>query len=409
MDEYYRELLDEAYDRFADDLLSTSALSVARGYDREDRDLWALLVALSDYGVDVQGVLIPMLGGLADHLAATGMTLTEVVTSRREVLSSFPWRGRRGVVGWRHRFLRGEVLGALLHSLSSMIEKWGSVTELARSTYDGDAGELIFSLAREIREGALGRLGDPSALSRIAPDPDRPQRSTMKTLTLYLRWMARREYPDLGLWRFVDQSGLYPSLNPGTARTMNRVFDGKDEGRLRVRSLRWEDVEAARELMREINPRDPAKYDYVFSRPSIMGYCAPHFEERVCTYCPLRELCRSSRQVRLGRALRSRVEEAILRRCLETWRDEVADYEVEVPLGRYRADAVVHYRWCEHAVVEVERELNDASVGQVLKYRREYYRLRGEMPRAVIAVEKVNDDGLRRELESELGLKVIVC
>jgi hypothetical protein len=31
------------------------------------------------------------------------------------------------------------------------------------------------------------------------------------------------------------------------------------------------------------------------------------------------------------------------------------------------------------------------------------------MPRAVIAVEKVNDDGLRRELESELGLKVIVC
>ncbi|MGC9178558.1 MAG: hypothetical protein ACP5G6_09185, partial [Conexivisphaera sp.] len=87
MDEYYRELLDEAYDRFADDLLSTSALSVARGYDREDRDLWALLVALSDYGVDVQGVLIPMLGGLADYLAATGMTLTEVVTSRREILT----------------------------------------------------------------------------------------------------------------------------------------------------------------------------------------------------------------------------------------------------------------------------------------------------------------------------------
>ena len=90
MNEYHRKLLDEAYDRFADDLLSTSALSVARSYDRDDRDLWALLVALSDYGVDVQGVLIPMLGGLADYLMATWMTVTDLVRSNREVLGLVP-------------------------------------------------------------------------------------------------------------------------------------------------------------------------------------------------------------------------------------------------------------------------------------------------------------------------------
>ncbi len=414
MDDYHRAVLDDAYERFKEDLKTTSALAAARDYDGRDRDLWALLVALADYQVSVRGKLLPMLLALSDYLRASGETITEAITSDRAAFRSFEWRGEPGRRGWEHRFLRGQVFEGLLNALSYLVAEHGSVTDLARSLYRGDVAELIFSLAREIRKGASQTVKDLHALSLIAPDPDRDpnERSTMKTLTLYVRWMARREYPDMGLWDFIDPSLLYPSINEGTARTINRVFFGKDAGSLRVGSQKWRDVESARDLMRKINPKDPAKYDYVFSRPSIMGYCARDFESRTCRYCPLREMCRASRvpeAVGEKRALKSPEENAILERHLVQLGAKAEWVDKEVPLGRYRADAIIHFRGDGDQVAEVERELNDAAVGQVLKYRHEYYRLMKKMPKATIVVKVVRDDELRRSLESELGIDVAVA
>ncbi|WP_449463026.1 DUF2400 family protein [Tardisphaera miroshnichenkoae] len=248
MDDYYRAVLDDAYERFKGDLTTTSALAAARNYEGSDRDLWALLVALADYQVSVRGKLLPMLLGLSDYLRASGESITEAVTSDRAAFYSFEWRDQPGKRGWEHRFLEGGVFEGLLGALSYLVREHGSVTELARSLYQGDVAELIFSLAREIRKGASRTVKNLAALSLIAPDPDKgpSERSTMKTLTLYVRWMGRREYPDMGLWDFIDPSLLYPSINEGTARTVSRVFSGKDAGPLRVSSQKWRDVETAR-------------------------------------------------------------------------------------------------------------------------------------------------------------------
>ncbi|MGC8670866.1 MAG: hypothetical protein ACP5SK_03555 [Thermoprotei archaeon] len=74
-----RRDLDRAYERFKRYLGTTSALAAARSYEGSDQDLWALLVALSDYQVKVQGVLLPMLLGLSDHLRASGESVTEAL------------------------------------------------------------------------------------------------------------------------------------------------------------------------------------------------------------------------------------------------------------------------------------------------------------------------------------------
>jgi len=414
MEDYYRAVLDDAYERFKDDLEKTSALAAARNYEGSDKDLWVLLVALADYQVSVRGKLLPMLLGLSDYLRASGKSITEVVTSNRAALHSFEWRDQPGNKrGWEHRFLKGDTFEGLLSALSYLVQEHGSVTEFVRSIYQGDVAELVFSLAREIRKGASRVVKEPSRLSKIAPDPDKGpnERSTMKTLTLYVRWIVRREEPDLGLWRFVDLSLLYPSINGGTARTINRVFFGKDDGLLRVKPQNWRDVEAARELMMKINPEDPAKYDYVFSRPSILGYCTRDFVNVHCQYCAMQEMCKASRApkpVGEKKALKSPEENAMLDRYQARQGKRVEVVDREVPLGRYRADAIIRFRGNGDQVAEVERELNDNAVGQVLKYRYEYFRLKKKMPKATIIVGKIRDDELRRHLESELGIDVVV-
>ena len=150
-----RRDLDRAYERFKHYLGTTSALAAARSYEGSDQDLWALLVALSDY--QVQGVLLPMLLGLSDHLRASGESVTEAITSDRAAFHSFQWKGHPGYRGWYHRFLTGDAFEGLLDSLSSIVKEKGSITELARSVYGGDVAKLIFSLAREIRTRANGR------------------------------------------------------------------------------------------------------------------------------------------------------------------------------------------------------------------------------------------------------------
>ncbi|MGC8636347.1 MAG: hypothetical protein ACP5T5_04895 [Thermoprotei archaeon] len=72
-----RRDLEGAYECFKRYLGTTSALAAARSYEGSDQDLWALLVALSDY--QVQGVLLPMLLGLSDHLKASGESVTEAL------------------------------------------------------------------------------------------------------------------------------------------------------------------------------------------------------------------------------------------------------------------------------------------------------------------------------------------
>ena len=47
-------------------------------------------------------------------------------------------------------------------------------------------------------------------------------------------------------------------------------------------------------LFRNINSEDLVKYDYVFSRSAIMGYCAKDTARNRCYLCPLNEICSSA-------------------------------------------------------------------------------------------------------------------
>lgn len=413
--DFIRLSLDDAYERLKDEYVRTSALAAVREYSPRsivDLECWALFCATVDFQVPVARHLVPMLRGLLRRIEGLGLKFIDLVSDEgvaRSVLESFEWGNR---VGFRHRFLRVEHAVALLRGLGYLLEAHGSVGELVRRLYreglerspEEPLEHAIKELAGALRGFVSRYVADPGDLGRLVPDPGGP--SAMKRLCLYFRWMVR-PYPDLGQWTFIDRRHLLVSLDEGVSRVLRRALG------LRIPRVSWEAVRQVTAFLRSVNPSDPAKYDYVLSRPAIMGYCARSPHDCACTLCPLSTLCRSARLPEAPPPQRplSPGERELLERFVRLHSARLGVDErgvlTEYPIGRYRVDAVLHSRDCTWYVVEVERELNDQAVGQVIKYRAMLYRHKRVLPRAVVVCERA-DPRLAEALRVDPGIEIVV-
>ncbi|MRI83180.1 MAG: TIGR02757 family protein [Nitratiruptor sp.] len=84
--------------------------------------------------------------------------------------------------------------------------------------------------------------------------------SAYKRWNLFLRWMVRREWPDLGLWKGVDPAHLIIPLDTHLCRI------ARQWGLLKGRRC---NLEAAIELTRKLrsfDPADPTRYDFALYR-----------------------------------------------------------------------------------------------------------------------------------------------
>ncbi len=114
-----------------------------------------------------------------------------------------------------------------------------------------------------------------------------------KRINLFLRWMVRDEYPDLGLWnKYYSKSKLIIPLGTEIRRTAGRIFCLGELGNTRKNAL------MLTRKLKEINPDDPIKYDFVISRPAILGLCNKDLGSSFCNLCPLRNVCRTYRERR---------------------------------------------------------------------------------------------------------------
>lgn len=83
------------------------------------------------------------------------------------------------------------------------------------------------------------------------------KKSSCKRLYLYLRWAIRKESPvDLGLMNFMPQSELMIPLDVHVARQARAL------GLLSRTYNDWWAVQELTDALRQLDPEDPAKYDY---------------------------------------------------------------------------------------------------------------------------------------------------
>ena len=407
---YVIHFLDETYDRLKDIYSSTSALGVVRAYSPRnsiDLELWALFCAITDFQINVVKWLIPMLFGLYKEIESQGLKFIDLINDlhmARRILATFSWGKNKK--GFTHRFIKLEDLIYLFSSLKILLANYGSLKDFVRQLYEHAINEnlnepleyVIKGLARELRKYIAVIYRIPGTL---LPNPS--GRSAFKRLCLFLRWMVR-PYPDLSLWNFIDKHFLLVSLDVGILRTVSRVFSVKFSG-----GSTWTNVLKVTRLFRKINSEDPAKYDYVFSRPTIMNYCAKDPAKSRCYLCPLNEICNSAylpSKLKV-KPLVSRKEREILNDFLEISGNKFDVFKTEYAIGNRSIDAVAHDRDCNWYVIEVEDKLNYMAIGQIVTYRKIFAETMKIKPIAIIICREASYD-LKTACEVDIGVKVIL-
>jgi uncharacterized protein (TIGR02757 family) len=183
------------------------------------------------------------------------------------VASLAPRAAAARLAGFRHRWLDGRDVACLLYFTRQMRERHGSVEAFfaqGLSPGDADVGPALVSFterALDLDHGGLyrgRRLPADAGVRYFFPSPEAG--SACKRLNLYLRWMARRDGVDLGVWRQPDPSQLVLPLDAHTFAIARRI-------RLtRYRSPGWAMAKDVTRRLRALDPADPVKYDFAFHR-----------------------------------------------------------------------------------------------------------------------------------------------
>ena len=219
-------------------------------------------------------------------------TLTRVLgpspaDSVRRFDPAAPHRELRAMV---HRWTRGVDLVALLWLLRQMMERSGSLEAFFLEGYRDDHEDFgpalnSFStraLALDMRR-AYRRQPRRAGVCYFFPRPSAG--SACKRLNLFLRWMARTDEVDLGVWKGVPASKLIVPLDTHVIRL------GRCLRLTKYTSPGWRMAADITASLRALNPDDPVRFDFSLCHVGMMNACG-FGRKQGDSQCPLKGLCR---------------------------------------------------------------------------------------------------------------------
>jgi uncharacterized protein (TIGR02757 family) len=152
----------------------------------------------------------------------------------------------------------------------------------------GPIGPTLERFARTFLEAELGQVFPGGRISRgyrhLFPLPS--MGGPCKRLHLFLRWMVRREAPDLGLWTSVSPARLLIPVDTHI-ENMSRAI-----GLTGRRSRNWRMAEEITARLALLDAADPVKYDFALCHTRMAGDCRDRRDPVVCPPCGLRGVCR---------------------------------------------------------------------------------------------------------------------
>lgn len=184
--------------------------------------------------------------------------------------------------GFKHRWATGDDVAVLLAGAREVQRERGGLEDAFLGHDEGgeDYTEALAGLRGEIIAAGRAVTG-LDAGAPLLPDP--AAGSAAKRWHLMLRWFARRDEVDLGIWRRVDTGRLLMPLDTHIFRISRRL------GLTRRRTA---GLAAAREItarLRELDPVDPVRWDFALTRLGMLGGCGVN--DPRCVDCPLVGLC----------------------------------------------------------------------------------------------------------------------
>lgn len=249
--------LDELYRRYDTSTLDPDPLQPVRAQRRAaDREVVGLIASGLAFGnvVQIKRSVTAVLGILGPRPADVVADLD-------------PQEAARWLHGFRHRWLDGRDVACLLTFAGQMRASHGSIEAFfAEGLANGatDVGPALASFSQRalaLDHGGLypgTRLPARAGVRYFFPSPEKG--SACKRLNLYLRWMARHDGVDLGVWRRPDPSQLVLPLDAHTQAIARRLRF------TRYRSPGWAMALDITRRLRRFDPADPVKYDFALYR-----------------------------------------------------------------------------------------------------------------------------------------------
>jgi uncharacterized protein (TIGR02757 family) len=275
-----KQRLDELHDRYVGEAsLALDPLCIPRRFaDPADQELTAFVAAHLAYGR-----VAPMLHAIEAALAPMGprpalwlaqRTPAEVQEALSEALASWCWRFHTGedmshwIAAWARLDRESGGHGLQPHLMPD-----------EEHTAEARLSALMLRLRRELPESPGLRFNLPDPLAGAA----------CKRWRMFLRWMVRTEWPDLGLWTAYPRADLVMPLDTHVARISRFIGLGlrqTPDGKLAA------EITAS---LRRLCLEDPLRYDFPIAHLGILGDCPGRRQLPGCANCPLVDLCRAGR------------------------------------------------------------------------------------------------------------------
>ena len=282
-----KERLDELSGLYHADYLYSDPLKYLHRYsEAEDREVVGLLVSSLAYG------------RVAQIFKSVEQCLLRMGPSPAEYVKNFsPERDSADFEGFVHRFNRGIDISCLLWFMKQVLDGEGTLSALFKRLFEASPEESelntggvlsrfsahMLSLDSSPFYGPAG-LPEKAGVRYFFPSPR--DGSPCKRLSLYLRWMVRRDDGlDLGLWDFIPVSKLVIPLDTHVAR-LSRYL-----GLTERKSPSWRMAIEVTESLRRLDPEDPLKYDFALARLGILDFCPQRRDPAKCLECGIKDIC----------------------------------------------------------------------------------------------------------------------
>jgi len=254
--------------------LEKDPLSVPLGYRAPlDREVSAFVAAHLAYGrVD------PMIRAVRAALAPLGKRPSAWLRQRSEAQAETELQEALGPWAWR--FHTGPDLLAWLLAWKRLdAESSGGLEPHLLPGPDETADAALSRLVQRLRKELPPTYGCRFSL------PDPLEGAACKRWRMFLRWMVRPEWPDMGLWTRYPSDQLIIPLDTHVARVSRFIGLSRratPDGRMALEIT---------ESLRRLDPADPLRYDFALSHLGILGDCPGVRHRSTCSACPLYSVC----------------------------------------------------------------------------------------------------------------------
>jgi UDP-N-acetylmuramoylalanine--D-glutamate ligase len=219
-----------------------------------DREVAAFIAA---------GFAFGNIGSILKHLrrvfAKTGPRIAEFVRGHAFRADGSPFDGLK------YRWITPEATSALFHVLGEMLRTSGSIESFFSHAEGPEMRERLLSFcerAVSLKPAGISGTGLRGLKYFFSVSG---AGGAAKRLNLFLRWVVRKDAPDLGLWSCIAPSELVIPLDVHVARA------ALDLGLASRRTRDWKMACQVTETLRRIDPDDPLRYDFALHKLGVSG------------------------------------------------------------------------------------------------------------------------------------------